>query len=197
MPDKACRRGKPLEGAVGFFALTFDYYQDVSRARIGSKMHLADIHQADAGVSQLALEDGFNLFAQGFAKALAVVLLATLFRHSALEVKTKENIRKWAWWLAVVVDLPSTPGLLTQKSRISQLPDRRMSVVLRRTLSGSPGHLKEATPWAGKRTLAQGGTRISSIRGAPESTAGRRGRQSPGQGHPSPVSIPSLNDTLD
>src|SRR5215471_9548518 len=151
MPDKARRRGKPLEGAVGFFALTFDYYQDVSRARIRSKMHLADIHQADAGVSQLALEDGFNLFAQGFAEALAVVLLATLFRHSALEVKTKENIRKWAWWLAVVVDLPSTPRLLTRKQGLRSYPDRRMSVVMRRTLSGNPRQLKQATPSQAKQ----------------------------------------------
>src|ERR1051326_1422925 len=75
-----------FDALVGVRVVTFYVDPDFSRASIVGDMHGGHTDQADSRVSQLALDQGFNLFAQSFTHPPAMVLQPALL-HESPQVK--------------------------------------------------------------------------------------------------------------
>ncbi len=56
-------------------------------------MHAGDTDEADAGIGEFALDESFDLFAQGFAHPAAMIFESAPF-HGSTPNKTLENTRK-------------------------------------------------------------------------------------------------------
>jgi hypothetical protein len=67
--------------------VSLDHDHDAGGARIGSEKHLAHIRQSNARISEFPLENGFDLFAQGFPQSFPMVLLTAPFQLNHLKVK--------------------------------------------------------------------------------------------------------------
>jgi hypothetical protein len=67
--------------------VSLDYDHHAGRAGIGCKKHLAYICESNARISQFPLENGFDLFAQGFSQPFPMVLLTAPFQLNHLKVK--------------------------------------------------------------------------------------------------------------
>src|SRR5215471_6162917 len=89
--EPQCGR-QSLHGAPGLLVITVYGDENPRRARILGECNLADIDQSDARIAKFTFNNGFNLLAQGFSHALAMILLPAPLHHGFPLTKTLENI---------------------------------------------------------------------------------------------------------
>jgi hypothetical protein len=90
-------RCQPFERALGLGLIPGDADHHASGTRVLGHDHRSDAGQPDARIGQLAFEDGFDLFADGFAQPAAMIFPPTLLQSSPRMEKTCKDIRKEGW----------------------------------------------------------------------------------------------------
>ena len=76
---------QPFHGLEGSVVVSLDHDHHAGRAGIGREKDFADIGQTNARISQFSLENGFDLFAQGFAQPFPMILLTAPFQLNHLK----------------------------------------------------------------------------------------------------------------
>src|SRR6267142_736392 len=79
MADIILRRVQSFQAAFGFVIVALDVDHHPRRPRIIGHEHGRNADQSDARICQLTLEDRLDLFADGLAQPVPVILLATTF----------------------------------------------------------------------------------------------------------------------
>ena len=81
--DETDRRSQSLQRALSFGIVALHHHENTGGARIASQYDAAHADQADAGVAEFALDNGFDLLAQSLSQSFAMILGPALF-HSFL-----------------------------------------------------------------------------------------------------------------
>lgn len=89
MPDIVLRRIQSLERALGLDLVPLHIDQYTRGTGVVRHQHDVDAGQADAGIGELTLEDGFNLLADSPAQALPMMSDCPAFQSRA---SMKENL---------------------------------------------------------------------------------------------------------
>jgi hypothetical protein len=89
-PHIILRRLQAFEGALGFVVVAGDRDQDVGGTRVLGHLNRRDAGQANARISQLTLEEGFDLLPKSLAQAFPVNFLGTVF-HRGKRVRIAEK----------------------------------------------------------------------------------------------------------
>src|SRR5579863_4021375 len=79
------RRRQPLQRAFGFLVVALNDHENPRGTRIASEHHTAHAGQPNAGVTEFALHDRFNLLTKGLAQSFPMIFSPTLFHCFASE----------------------------------------------------------------------------------------------------------------
>src|SRR6202035_1488651 len=178
MPDVGARCLQTLQAFVRILVIAFNIHPNLRRPTIVRDVDGGHAHQANARISQLAFDQGFDLLAQSLANPPAMVFQPTLLHGFITSGKTDENIRKTG---ASVCSGSVIVAALAESDKYggnNMLGRSRRRVWLWRELRGGHLHrrISRNTPRTNRRGRRRGYWRCGWQR-APRSSSGRRGNR--------------------